>query len=114
MPLYEADALFGAIGEARERARGVAPELRAGVEELLTIALTAAIVPTRLESLTDVLVDCAPDVKPVISSLIAALVARPRDEQRKIFAAVRPLLAGEAPAVEEAPFAGFNFETFDR
>lgn len=114
MPYYEAEHLFGALSDARERARDVAAALRPGVEELLTVALLAGIVPERLDGLTDVMVDCAPDVRPVVSSLIASLSARPRDEQRRVLEMTRALLDGTATKAsgEADAFADFTWETF--
>jgi hypothetical protein len=116
MPYYEAEQLFGALSEAREHARNVAAELRPGVEELLTLALLAGIVPERLDLLTDVMVDCAPDVRPVVSSLIASLNARSRDEQRRVLEMARALLDGTAAknAAEPAAFADIAWETFEQ
>jgi hypothetical protein len=116
MPYYEAEQLFGALSEARERALNVAAELRPGVEELLTIALLARIVPERLDSLTDVMVDCAPDVRPVVSSMIASLNARPRDQQRRVLEMARSLLDGTAAKSGGEPdaFAEIAWETFEQ
>lgn len=114
MPYYESEQLFGALSDARERALNVAAALRPGVEELLTIALLAGIVPERVDRLTDVMVDCAPDVRPVVSSLIASLNARPRDEQRRVLEMTRALLDGSAAKSTAEPdaFAEFTWETF--
>jgi hypothetical protein len=116
MPYYESPELFGAIGDAREKAQAAPDDLREGVQELLTIAIMAKIVPDRLDRLTDVSVDCAPDVRPVISSLIASLLARPRDQQRRILYEARNLLDDPIETINTAgepdAFSGFTFETF--
>jgi hypothetical protein len=110
MATYESGDLFRAMSDARERAAGVTADLHEGVEELLTIALLAGIVPDRVDRLTDVTVDCAPDVRPVIGALIASLVARPRNQQRQIVETSRKLLDSVNP--NEDAFAGITWESF--
>jgi hypothetical protein len=117
MPYYESEQLFAALGSARERAAAVPDDIRAGVEELLTVALLAGIVPERVDRVTDVTVDCAPDVRPVIGSLIASLLARPRDLHRAIVDATRAILersgSGAVDVAAEADaFANFSWEEF--
>ena len=110
MPIYESADLFRAMSDARERAVAVPADIHEGVEELLTVALLAGIIPERVDRLTEVTVDCAPDVRPVIGSLIASLVARPREQQRKIVETARNLI--ETPAIADDAFAGINWDTF--
>jgi len=115
MAYYESEQLFRALSDARERSINVAAELKPGVEELLTIAILADIIPDRVDRLTDVTVDCAPDVRPVVSSLIASLVARPHGEQRRVVAMARSLLEGTGvgnAAGEPDAFSEFSWETF--
>lgn len=117
MPYYESEQLFASLSDARERAAEAPDDIRPGVEELLTVALLAGIVPERVDRITDVTVDCAPDVRPVISSLIASLLARPRDQHRRIVDATRAILersgAGSVDVSAEADaFANFSWENF--
>lgn len=113
MPYYESEQLFVALGDARERAAAVPDDIRPGVEELLTVALLAGIVPERVDRITDVTVDCAPDVRPVVSSLIASLLARPRDQHRRIVDTTRAILEGSVEvSAETDAFANFSWEEF--
>jgi hypothetical protein len=119
MPYYESEQLFKALSDARERAADAPDAIRPGVEELLTVALLAGIVPDRVDRITDVTVDCAPDVRPVIGSLIASLLARPRDQHRRIVETTRAILessgatSGSVDASAEADaFANFSWENF--